>query len=82
MVAPAKGAKNWKAARRGGRRRYDDAVVHSALLGELGNELGGLTFLLADSDVDADRPGRLGFGLLVQDGVDGDDRLAGTPGRR
>src|SRR5581483_6442707 len=57
----------------GGRRGHDDRVLHGAVFLEGGHDLGDLGVLLANGHVDAEEI----LALLVDDGVDGDGRLAG-----
>ena len=59
----------------GGRGRDHDRVVHRPHLAQLLDEADDRRLLLADGDVDADDVAA----ALVDDGVDGDRRLAGTP---
>ena len=52
-----------------------DGVLHRAVFLQRGDHLGDLGQLLADGDIDADQV----LALLVDDGVDGQGRLAGLP---
>ncbi len=51
----------------------NDGVIHGAVLGQLGNNLGNRGTLLADSDIDTDNIAT----LLVDDRIDGNSGLAG-----
>ncbi len=64
----------------GGARHHHRGVFHRAVALEDGHHLGHRRFLLADGNVDAiERIAALVGLALIDDGVDGDGRLAGLP---